>query len=202
LFGGFSAQDTNNTVKSKQLRGGSVESNRQQPQGYLAIGQVVGAHGIRGEVKVTVMTDFPARYRPGAKVYLGTERDCIPTEITAVRSHKGVMLVKLSTVPDRNLAETLQGQYLLIPTDQAMPLAEHEHYAHDLIGLAVETVAGEALGTLTEILFTGANDVYVVSGPAGEVLLPAIHSVILQVDVAAGKMTVAVPEGLLAPEED
>lgn len=179
-----------------------MESNKQQSTGYLAVGQVVGAHGIRGEVKITVMTDFPARYRAGAKLYLGTELDCAPTEIQAARPHKGMMLVKLSTVPDRNMAETLQGQYLLIPADQAMPLAEHEHYAHDLIGLAVETATGEALGTLTEVIFTGANDVYVISGPAGEVLLPALRSVILQVDVAAGKMTVAVPEGLLDTEED
>jgi 16S rRNA processing protein RimM len=179
-----------------------VESVKPQSTGYLAIGQVVGAHGIRGEVKVTVMTDFPERYRAGAKLYLGTELDCSPTEIQAARPHKGLMLVKLSTVPDRNMAETLQGQYLLIPADQAMPLAEDEHYAHELVGLAVETSAGEALGVLTEVIFTGANDVYAVTGPAGEILLPAIRSVILQVDVAAGKMTVVVPEGLLDPEAD
>jgi 16S rRNA processing protein RimM len=179
-----------------------VEINKQQSTGYLAIGQVVGAHGIRGEVKVTVMTDFPERYRAGAKLYLGTELDCAPTAIQAARPHKGMMLVKLSTVPDRNMAETLQGQYLLIPAEQAMPLAEHEHYAHELVGLAVETSAGEALGTLTEVIFTGANDVYVVLGPRGEVLLPAIRSVIRQVDVAAGKMTVVVPEGLLDTEAD
>lgn len=179
-----------------------MESIKQQSTGYLAIGQVVGVHGIRGEVKVSVMTDFPQRYRPGVQVYLGTELDCIPTAIETARPHKGVMLVKLAAVPDRNMAETLQGQYLLIPAEQAMPLAENEHYAHDLIGLSVETVAGEALGTLTEVLFTGANDVYVVAGPAGETLLPALRSVILQVDLAAGKMTVAVPDGLRDPEED
>lgn len=173
-----------------------------QPSGYFAIGRIIGAHGIRGEVKVTVMTDYPERFRPGARIYLGMEEACAPTEIQTVRPHKGVLLVKLSTVPDRNLAETLQGQYLLIPADQAMPLAEHEYYAHDLIGLAVETTTGEALGVLTEILFTGANDVYVVVGPAGETLLPALRDVIISVDLAARKMTVAVPPGLRAGEED
>ena len=127
---------------------------------YLAIGQITGAHGIRGEVKVLVMTDFPERYRAGAKVYLGTLADCRSVEIEAVRPHKGMMLVKLSGVPDRNTAETLQGQYLMIPDEQAMPLGEHENYAHDLLGLAVETQEGESLGTLVEILFTRANDVY------------------------------------------
>jgi 16S rRNA processing protein RimM len=175
---------------------------KSKTQSYLAIGQITSAHGIRGEVKVLVMTDFPERYRVGAKVYLGTLADCRPTEIETVRPHKGMMLVKLSGVPDRNTAETLQGQYLMIPDEQAMPLGEHENYAHDLIGLAVETQDGKSLGTLVEILFTRANDVYVVSGPAGEILLPALREVILRVDLAAKKIIVAVPEGLLDAEED
>jgi 16S rRNA processing protein RimM len=179
-----------------------VESRGQQPTGYFVIGQIVGVHGIHGEVKVSVMTDFPERYRPGSKVYLGTEHECRPAEIQAARPHKGVMLVKLSVVPDRNVAETLPGQYLLIPAGQAMPLGEHENYAHDLIGLAVKTADGAELGTVTEILFTSANDVYVVSGPAGEILLPALREVILSVDLAASTMTVAVPAGLLDTEED
>jgi 16S rRNA processing protein RimM len=169
---------------------------------YLAIGQITGAHGIRGEVKVLVMTDFPERYRIGAKVYLGTLADCVPTEIEAVRPHKGMLLVKLTGVPDRNVAETLQGRYLMIPDEQAMPLGEHEHYAHDMIGLAVETADGSPLGVLVEILFTRANDVYVVAGAKGEILLPALREVILRVDLAAKKMIVAVPEGLLGEEED
>jgi 16S rRNA processing protein RimM len=180
-----------------------MASRDRGPTGYIAIGQIVGAHGIRGEVKVVVMTDFPERYRPGARAYLGTEADCVLTEIETVRPHKGVLLVKLAAVPDRTAAEALQGQYLLIPEDQAMPLGEHENYVHDLIGLAVETVAGEPLGTLTEILFTRANDVYVVTGPTGdEILLPALRDVVLRVDLAGRKMTVAIPEGLLSPAED
>lgn len=177
-------------------------NDEQQLSGYFAIGRIVGAHGIRGEVKVLVMTDYPERFRPGARLYLGTEQTCAPTEIQTVRSHKGVLLVKLSTVPDRNLAELLQGQYLLIPAEQAMPLADHEYYAHDLIGLAVETTAGGALGTLTEILFTGANDVYVVTGPAGEVLIPALREVIVGIDLVGRKMIVDPPAGLLSGEED
>jgi len=175
---------------------------KSKTQSYLAIGQITSAHGIRGEIKVLVMTDFPERYRAGAKVYLGTLTDCTPTEIEAARPHKGMMLVKLSNVPDRNAAETLQGQYLMIPDEQAMPLGEHENYAHDLIGLAVETQDGKPLGTSIEILFTRANDVYVVAGPEGEILLPALREVILRVDLAAKKIIVAVPEGLLDAEED
>ncbi|PKO21365.1 MAG: 16S rRNA processing protein RimM [Chloroflexi bacterium HGW-Chloroflexi-1] len=163
---------------------------------YMAIGKIVGPHGIRGEVKVAVLTDYPERFQPGARIYLGSEAAAAPAEIVAARPHKNLLLVLLASVPDRNAAELLRDKYLLIPEDQAMPLGEHENYAHDLIGLAVETVDGEALGRLTEILFTGANDVYVVAGSEGELLLPALREVVLQVDLAAGKMVVALPDGL------
>ena len=108
-----------------------------------------------------------------------------------------MMLVTLTDVGDRTAAEQLRDQYLLIPETEAMPLAENENFAHDLIGLAVETTGGEPLGRLVEILFTRANDVYVVRGPAGEILLPALREVVRQVDVEAGKMIVSVPDGLL-----
>jgi len=163
---------------------------------YMAIGKIIGPHGIRGEVKVTVMTDYPERFRPGARVYLGTLEEAAPAEIVAVRPHKNMLLVLLADVSDRNAAELLRDRFLLIPEAEAMPLGDHENYAHDLIDLAVETVEGEALGRLTEILFTAANDVYVVGGPAGELLLPALREVVLEVDLAAGEMVVALPEGL------
>jgi 16S rRNA processing protein RimM len=164
--------------------------------GYLAIGQIISPHGVRGEVKVAVMTDYPARFRPGARVFLSTASGVTPMEITAARPHKGMMLVKLASVGDRNAAELLRNAFLLIPEEEAMPLGEHENFAHDLIGLTVETTAGEVLGQLTEILFTPANDVYVVSGPGGEVLVPALREVVLQVDLASRKMVVLLPEGL------
>lgn len=175
-----------------------------QPRSYIAVGHIVAPHGIRGEVKVELMTDFPERYRPGARLYLG-DLDGIavtPVQVQAARPHKNVMLVKLDTVPDRNAAELLRDQYLLIPEAQIMPLGEHENYVHDLIGLQVVAQDGEELGELTEILFTRANDVYVVVGPAGELLLPALREVVLQVDLIARRMTVALPAGLRAPAAD
>ncbi len=167
---------------------------------YIAVGHIVAPHGIRGEVKVELMTDFPERYRPGARLYLGdlAGTAVTPVRVTAARPHKKAMLVKLDAVPDRNAAELLRDQYLLIPEAQIMPLGDHENYVHDLIGLEVVTADGEALGALTEILFTRANDVYVVAGPEGELLLPALREVVVQVDLAARRMTVVVPEGLHA----
>jgi 16S rRNA processing protein RimM len=107
-----------------------------------------------------------------------------------------MFLVQLASVRDRDAAEKLRGLSFLIPEEQAMPLGENENYAHDLVGMSVETAEGEELGTLAEILYTGANDVYVVSGPSGELLLPALLDVVLKVDLATRKMVVRVPEGL------
>ena len=180
----------------------------QTTNAYLAIGRIIAPHGIRGEVKVEVLTDFPERFKPGAHVFLGAGTEdpaARPAKIAAARPHKSGFLVKLDVVPDRNAAELVRNRYLLIPAADAMPLGEHENYLHDLMGLEVETTDGQHLGELREVLFTNANDVYVVRGPAGEVLLPALRDVVLQVDLSAQRMVVALPEGLLdaaEPEAD
>ena len=163
---------------------------------YFAVGKIVGAHGVRGELKVSLMTDNPERFRPGVRLFLESEEGPVPVEVASARPHKGMMLVTLATIQDRTAAERLQWRKLLIPQTEAMPLAEHENYVHDLIGLRVETFTGEALGEITEVLFTPANDVYVVAGPGGELLLPALRDVVLRVDLEAGTMLVKVPDGL------
>lgn len=165
--------------------------------GYLAVGRITGAHGIRGEVKVEVLTDYPERFRPGAQLFLGSEAEAQPVRVAAMRPHHEMLLVKLDAVPDRTTAETLMGQLLLIPEAEAMPLGEDENYAHDLLGLSVETKEGRDLGKVTDVLATGANDVYVVRGAEGkELLIPALRAVVLRVDLATGRMLVDLPEGL------
>ncbi len=164
---------------------------------FLPIGKITAAHGIRGEVKVELLTDYPERFRQGAHVYVGSETDARPVEISAARPHHQAMLVKFASVPDRNAAELLAGELVLILTEERMPLAEGENYAHELLGLQVETTGGRALGEITDLLQTGANDVYVVAGPGGEVLIPALRDVVRSVDIDAGRMVVELPEGLL-----
>ncbi len=193
-----STWNTNNAQVAKYAkREGHGEDGMAQELRYLPIGSIAGAHGIRGEVKVELLTDYPERFRPGARLYVGDETTARPVEVQTARPHKRFYLVKFTDVPDRNAAELLAGQLVLILTDEAMPLGEHENYAHDLLGLQVETQAGQALGQITDILTGPANDVYVVSGPEREVLVPALRSVVLRVDLAAGKMVVELPEGLL-----
>ena len=164
--------------------------------GYIVIGQITGSHGIRGELRITVLTDFPQRYQAGTTVFLGDTKSATPVEITSVRPHKDRLLVMLAGVTDRTSAESLRNRFLVIPAEEAMPLGEGENYVHDLVGLTVETTEGERLGKLTDILFTGANDVYVVRGDAGEILIPALKTVVDQIDLKQGKLVVTLPDGL------
>ena len=176
-----------------------------EKKNYLAVGKIVAPHGIRGEVKVESLTDFPERFKAGNQMFLGSqtgESDAATVEIAAARPHQGRWLVLFSHIKDRNAAETLRDLYLLIPEEDAMPLGEHENYAHDLIGLEVVTGEGQSLGKIIEILFTPANDVYIARGDAGETLIPATREVIVSVDLPALRMIVSLSEGLLAGESD
>jgi 16S rRNA processing protein RimM len=179
-----------------------MAKKNQAAQPYLVVGQIVAPHGIRGEVKVEVMSDNPDRFKTGAELYLSSTpegTDARPVKLATSRPHHDRRLVRLSATADRNAAEALRGLYLLIPEAEAMALDEHENFVHDLIGLRVETTAGEPLGEIVEIVFTPANDVYVARGEVGEVLLPATREVVRSVDLAARTMVVELPEGLLAP---
>jgi len=165
--------------------------NQQQ---FLAVGRIVGAHGIRGEVKVKTLTDFPERFVAGAQFFIENEPQ--PRAIASVRPHKGMLLIRFDDVNNRNIAETLQKKYLFVPREEAMPLGKDEFYEDELLGLQVQTTAGEVLGELVEVMWTGANEVYVVKGPNGELLLPAIADVVQEVDLDAGVMHVVLLPGL------
>jgi 16S rRNA processing protein RimM len=161
---------------------------------YLVIGQVTGPRGLSGELKVRIETDDPERFFVLEWAYLGDERRRMRVE--SVRLFKGVALLRLEGVADRTAAEAFRGQYVQVIAGDALPLAEGEYYFHQIEGLRVRSDTGEELGRVHEILATGANDVYVVRGSEGELLLPAIKEVILDVDLEQGIMTVHLLEGL------
>ncbi len=168
---------------------------------YLLLGEILRPHGIRGELRMRVLTDFPERIPTLAAVYIGVgpaSPDVKPYQVEHMRMHQAYGLLKLQGVEDRSQAELLRDLLVMVPLENAVPLEPGEFYLYQLIGLAVETVDGEALGTLRDVIETGANDVYVVASPAhGEVLLPATDEVIVRVDIAAGVMVVNLIEGLL-----
>lgn len=171
------------------------------PDGFLAVGHIVGVHGLRGEVKLESYTDFPERFAPGERLRLGD--DLAEVEIASVRPHKKFLLIRFEGVTDRTAAEQLRGLWLFVAEEDAAELEEGAYWIHDLIGLEVREESGARLGELVDVLVTGANDVYVVHGEPGaarEILLPAIPEVVLNVDLAAGVMTVRLLEGLLDAE--
>lgn len=177
-----------------------LHRNRQVavPDGYMAVGMIAGVHGLRGEVKVELHTDFPERFAPGEIVYLGTNLQ--ETVITEARPHQGQYLLQFRGMDNRTQAEELRGLWIFIPEAEAADLDDDTYFVHDIIGLSVQTVSGELLGTIEQVLFTGANEVYVVmtpDEPRREILLPAIADVVKQVDLDNGILVVELLPGLL-----
>jgi 16S rRNA processing protein RimM len=147
-----------------------------------------------------ILTGYPERLSQHRYFLLAAPE--APEEVTRypverVRLHDKVALVKLEGCEDRNAAEMLRGMLVQIPVEQAVPLEEGEHYHFQVIGLDVETEEGEHLGTVVDVLETRANDVYIVRGPAGELLVPAIEDVVLALDPEARRMVIHVLPGLM-----
>lgn len=164
----------------------------------LRVGVISSTHGVRGEVKVFPTTDDPARFRDLKKVTLDTGRGYLELEIANVKFFKNMVILKFKGYDNINDIECYKGRDLLIHRDQAVPLEEGEYFIADLIGLKVATDEGEMLGTLKDVLKTGANDVYVVETKQGkEILIPVIPQCILEVNLEEGQVKVHLLEGLL-----
>lgn len=169
---------------------------------YLILGEILRPHGIKGELRMRVMTDYPERLMSGVKrIYLGTdpnEAEAIPYSLKSARFHQDYLLLTIADITDRNEAEALKGQFVMIDIDHAIPLEDDEYYAHEIIGLKVKTVQGIELGIIKDVLETGANDVYIVSNPRyGELLLPAHAETIVDIDFDAEIVTMNLPDGIL-----
>jgi 16S rRNA processing protein RimM len=161
---------------------------------FLVIGRIVAPRGLRGELKVAVETDTPERFLRTARVFLGDERQVFT--VRAARLHLGFALLRLSGIETRDDAERWRNSYVYVSREDAVPLEDDEYYYHQIEGLRVRTTSGEDLGRIVEVLATGANDVWVVRGRGGEVLIPALKDVIVGLDLEEGTVTVALPEGL------
>ncbi len=148
-----------------------------------------GPHGIHGEILMDVLTDFPERLLPGKKVLVGEAHQSI--EIVHLRRHDPELLISFEGIETREEAGEFRNQMVYVEADALPELPEGEFYHHELIGLRVEDEAGKKLGVLEQVLVTGANDVYVVrTEDEQELLLPAIHDVVLEIDPENGKMVV------------
>ena len=163
----------------------------------LRVGVISSTHGVRGEVKVYPTTDDANRFKKLKKVVLDTGREYIDLEISGVKFFKNQVILKFKGIDNINDIEKYKGKDLLVHREDAVKLEENENYLADLINLKVVTDEGQVLGCLTEVMETGANDVYVVETEDGkELLLPAIRDCILDVDLDEEVMTVHILPGL------
>lgn len=164
----------------------------------LQVGVITQTHGIRGEVKVFPTTDDANRFRKLKETILDTGKEKITLEIEGVKFFKQYVILKFKGYDNINDVETWRQKDLLITREQAVTLQPDEYFITDLIGLLVKDDTGAEVGTVKDVLETGANDVYVVALPNGkELLLPAIKDCILNVDIEAGEMTVHILDGLM-----
>lgn len=168
---------------------------------YLLLGEVLRPHGVRGELRIRVMTDYPERIAKLKTVFLAESpkaEKVTPYQVHGMRMNKGFGLLQLREITNRDQAERLRGLFVLVDIANAVPLEEGEFYLYQLIGLKVVTSLGETLGTLTEVLETGANDVYIVDSPQhGEILIPVIPETIVATNIDEGVLIVNLPEGLI-----
>lgn len=162
---------------------------------FLAIGEVAAPRGVRGELRVRILTDFPERFKRLHTAYVGEEHT--PFEVERTRRFQDAVLVKLRGIDTPEAARALVKTLIYVPEAEAVPLQEDQYYWYQIIGLEVWTVEGRRLGEVTDILATGSNDVYIVRGEGGEVLVPAIEDVVTSIDLAARRIIVQPLEGML-----
>lgn len=148
--------------------------------------RVLGAKGLKGGVRVELLTDWPERVVAGAEVWLDGASD--PVRIDRVESGGRIPVVYLQDVTTRDGATALTGRYL---ESRAGALPPETYWWDDLVGLRVEEPEGTLVGELVEVFRTGGSEVYRVVGPAGERMVPALRSTVLKIDLDAGLMVIA-----------
>ncbi len=168
----------------------------------LQVGVITTTHGVRGEVKVFPTTDDPARFKKLKNVVLDTGREKIDLEIAGVKFFKNMVILKFKGIDNINDVEKYRKKSLYVTRENAVKLKKNEYFIADLIGLKAESEEGEDLGSLSDVLQTGANDVYVLSKEGtSDILLPAIKECVKEVDIEGGKMIVHLLPGLREANE-
>jgi len=162
---------------------------------WVVVGEFVGPFGIHGEVKLRPLTDFPERFERTSTIYVGDKR--VPYRVEQAHMHKQLVLLRLAGIADVDAAEQLRGEQVWIRATELTPLQEDQFYLHDVVGLRVRHVNGQPLGVVTDVVSTGASELFVIRDPQGkEVLLPVVKSFVKQIDLAQGVILVDPIPGL------
>ena len=165
---------------------------------YLRVGVISNTHGVRGEVKIFSTTDDIRRFKKLKQCVIDTGREKIPVEVESCKFFKQTPILKFKTIDQLNDVERFKGKDLLAHRDHAVKLQKNEFFIVDLVGLKVESDDGMDLGVLTDVLQTGANDVFVAKMPDGnEVLIPYIEQCVPEIHPETGKVVVHLLPGLL-----
>ena len=168
--------------------------------GLVAVGRILGAHGLDGAIRVKATSDVPGRFDEGKSLAVSQDGAVARGRTYQIARSQPTgndeLILYFRGIGDRRQAQRLMGLWLCIPQSEVPSAQEGEYFHYQLIGLKVRTVEGEDLGELAEILETGSNDVYVVTGEDGDILVPALGRVVREIDVAGGLMVVDLPEGL------
>lgn len=163
----------------------------------LQVGVITSTHGVRGEVKVFPTTDDPARFKKLKNVILDTGKEKIDFEIAGVKFFKNMVIVKFKGIDNINDVEKYRKKSLYVTRENAVKLKKNEYFIADLIGLKAESDEGEDLGILSDVLQTGANDVYVLSAEGREdILVPAIKECVREVNLKNGTILIHLLPGL------
>ena len=170
----------------------SGKGMKQPTPEFLTLGRVTAPWGIKGEVKVEVITEFPQRFSPMALVYI----DGNPLTIDRSTWRRGKVILKFTTIDTIEEAQRLRGKSVEVPLNQVHPLPEEQYYHFQIIGLEAWTTQGELLGNIDDILSTAGNDIYVVHGSRGEILIPAVEDVVKSIDIDKRLITIEPIKGL------
>ncbi len=168
---------------------------------YLQVGKIVNTHGVRGEVKMMPLTDDPSRFDDLEWVFVDYKGTMTRYDIQSVKYFKGMVIIKFAGIDDPETAAALKGCYALVDRENAVRLPEGTYFICDIIGCSVYDENGRLLGQVRDVLQTGSNDVYVVRNDSGrEVLIPALRSVVRNVQPEQKRIDVIIPKGLLDDE--
>ena len=168
----------------------------------VIIGRVLGAHGVRGEIRILPLTDFPERFMDMDRIdiFRPAEKLIASLEIQGIRKHegKGVFLVSSKEIVGRDAAQALEGGLVMVDESQRAPLPDGSYWIDDIIGLSVVLAEnGKTLGVIEDLLRTGEHDVYSVRTTDGKIrMIPAVKDVILRMAPDEGVIEVRLPEGL------